>query len=119
MGWVLIPGAYARCELREPNCCLNCPSKVPAVRASGKSGRAAKAARLQPADVATGPTDSWFDRKARIALTACDPIWSAHAQDNRADHSLFRNTRSADQHLESRRFFESGTDVVGMVARLE
>ena len=60
-----------------------------------------------------------FDRKVRIAPNARDSISSAHAQDDRADHSLFRNTRSAHQHLEPRRFAESGADVVGVVAGLE
>src|SRR5229473_1479187 len=66
-----------------------------------------------------GRSDFRFDRKMRIAPSARFPISSAHAQDDRPDHPLFRNARSAHQHVEPRRLSEPGADVVGVVAGLE
>ena len=64
-------------------------------------------------------SDIRFDRKMRIAPSARHPITSALAQDDRPDYPLFRNTRSAHQHVEPRRLSEPGADVVGVVAGLE
>lgn len=44
---------------------------------------------------------------------------SVHAQDDRANGSLFRNACSAHQYNESRRHGELGSDVVGVVVGLE
>src|SRR5215469_15225003 len=41
-----------------------------------------------------------FDRKMRIARSEPCSISSAHAQDDRTNHSLFRNSRGAHQHVE-------------------
>ena len=55
----------------------------------------------------------------RIVTASATPISSSHAQDDRADRPLFRNTRSAHQHPERRRLAEPSAHVVGVVAGLE
>jgi flavin reductase (DIM6/NTAB) family NADH-FMN oxidoreductase RutF len=64
-------------------------------------------------------THSWFDRKNRIAPSTRSPISSVDAQDDRANHSLFRYAGGPYQLAESRRIAESVADVVGLVAGVE